>query len=180
MAAALRNPKYEEKMAPLRDKRCVFIIDECHRSQFGKMHSSIQGHFQAANYIGFTGTPIFAENRSADGRTTADIFNAGKLDSCIHRYMIKEAIADGNVLRFSVEYMRTINVLHVATPGIDPTQLDDPEYCKRHNIDISDAYHDDQRITGVAEDILTHLERHTHPAGKDVYTAIFATDKSKR
>ncbi len=52
MAAALRNPKYEEKMAPLRDKRCVFIIDECHRSQFGKMHSSIQGHFQAANYIG--------------------------------------------------------------------------------------------------------------------------------
>lgn len=39
MAAALRNPKYEEKMAPLRDKRCVFIIDECHRSQFGKMHS---------------------------------------------------------------------------------------------------------------------------------------------
>ena len=177
MAAALRNPKYEEKMAPLRDKRCVFIIDECHRSQFGKMHSSIQGHFQAANYIGFTGTPIFAENRSADGRTTADIFNAGKLDSCIHRYMIKEAIADGNVLRFSVEYMRTINVLHVATPGIDPTQLDDPEYCKRHNIDISDAYHDDQRITGVAEDILTHLERHTHPAGKDVYTAIFATDK---
>ena len=91
--------------------------------------------------------------------------------------MIKEAIADGNVLRFSVEYMRTINVLHVATPGIDPTQLDDPEYCKRHNIDISDAYHDDQRITGVAEDILTHLERHTHPAGKDVYTAIFATDK---
>lgn len=177
MAAALRNPKYEEKMAPLRDKRCVFIIDECHRSQFGKMHSSIQGHFRAANYIGFTGTPIFAENRSADGRTTADIFNAGKLDSCIHRYMIKEAIADGNVLRFSVEYMRTINVLHVATPGIDPTQLDDPEYCKRHNIDISDAYHDDQRITGVAEDILTHLERHTHPAGKDVYTAIFATDK---
>lgn len=177
MAAALRNPKYEEKMAPLRDKRCVFIIDECHRSQFGKMHSSIQGHCQAANYIGFTGTPIFAENRSADGRTTADIFNAGKLDSCIHRYMIKEAIADGNVLRFSVEYMRTINVLHVATPGIDPTQLDDPEYCKRHNIDISDAYHDDQRITGVAEDILTHLERHTHPAGKDVYTAIFATDK---
>ena len=176
MAAALRNPKYEEKMALLRDKRCVFIIDECHRSQFGKMHSSIQGHFQAANYIGFTGTPIFAENRSADGRTTADIFNAGKLDSCIHRYMIKEAIADGNVLRFSVEYMRTINVLHVATPGIDPTQLDDPEYCKRHNIDISDAYHDDQRITGVAEDILTHLERHTHPAGKDVYTAIFATD----
>lgn len=98
MASALKNPKYAEKMETLRQKKCVFIIDECHRSQFGRMHGDIQRHFQNANYIGFTGTPIFKENKSADGRTTADVFASGKLDSCIHRYMIKEAIADGNVL----------------------------------------------------------------------------------
>lgn len=177
MASALRNPKYDNKMNELREKKCVFIIDECHRSQFGKMHGDIQRHFKNANYIGFTGTPIFKENKSADGRTTADIFTAGKLDSCIHKYMIKEAIADGNVLRFSVEYMRSINILNVADPSLDASQLDDPDYCKRHKIDIADAYHEEKRIQNVADDILSHLEQHTHPTGKDVYTAIFATDK---
>ena len=177
MASALRNPKYASQMQVLQTKKCVFIIDECHRAQFGKMHGDIQRHFLNANYIGFTGTPIFSENKSADGRTTADIFAAGKLDACIHKYMIKEAIADGNVLRFSVEYMRSVNVLKVADPAIDPQQLDDPDYCKRHKIDISGAYHDEKRIQNIADDILEHLEQHTHPSGKDVYTAIFATDK---
>ena len=143
MANAVKNPKYEEVMDGYRDKKVVFIIDECHRSQFGSMHAQIQKHFEKANYIGFTGTPIFEKNKGADGRTTADVFHAGdKLDACLHRYMIKDAIADGNVLRFSVEYQRTIFAKNIAVKGIDPEQLDDPEYCKRHNIDMTPLYHD--------------------------------------
>lgn len=176
MAAALRIEKYESIMEKYRDNRVVFIIDECHRSQFGKMHSSIDKHFKNANYIGFTGTPIFKENKSADGRTTADVFKAGKLDSCIHKYMIKEAIADGNVLKFSVEYMRSINVKHVSDPSINVQLLDDADYCKRQKIDMDGLYHEPKRIENISNDILNHLEQHIKPTGKDSYTAIFATD----
>ena len=175
MATALRKPQYEKMIASLQNKRCVFIIDECHRSQFGKMHAEITKFFKKANFIGFTGTPIFKENANG-GRTTADLFKAGKLDPCIHKYMIKEAIADGNVLRFSVEYMRTIDVKRIADPSIDPTKLDDPEYCRKNNIDLNDLYHREERMAGIADDILAHLEQHTHPQGKDIYTAIFAAD----
>ena len=72
--------------------------------------------------------------------------------------MIKDAIADGNVLRFSVEYQRTLFAHNVAMKGIDPKQLDDPEYCKRHKIDIDGLYHDEERIQKVAEHILEHHE----------------------
>ena len=178
MANAVKNPKYAAVMDAYKDKKVVFIIDECHRSQFGKMHSQIEKHFERANYIGFTGTPIFEKNKGADGRTTADIFHAGdKLDSCLHKYMIKDAIADGNVLRFSVEYQRTIFARNLAVKGIDPEQLDDPEYCKRHKIDMEPLYHDDERIAGIAKHIFEHHEQHVHPQGKDIYTALFAVDK---
>ena len=177
MANAVKSEKYAEVMDAYKNKKVVFIIDECHRSQFGKMHAQIQKHFENANYIGFTGTPIFEANKGSDGRTTADVFHAGKkLDPCLHKYMIKDAIADGNVLRFSVEYQRTIFAHNVAAKGIDPEQLDDPEYCKRHNIDISSLYHDDDRIHKIAVDIMEHHEQHTHPQGKDIYTAMFAVD----
>lgn len=176
MATALRKEKYLESMLQLKDKKCIFIIDECHRSQFGKMHQDIEKFFTNANYIGFTGTPIFDENKGPNGRTTADLFKAGKLKSCIHSYMIKEAIADGNVLKFSVEYMRTINVKALADKSIDVNMLDDPEYCKRHNIDIKKLYHEKERIDAVAKDVMDNLERHIKPQGKDVYTAIFAVD----
>lgn len=177
MANAVKNPKYAPVMDAYRDKKVVFIIDECHRSQFGKMHGQIQKHFTKANYIGFTGTPIFEKNKGADGRTTADIFHAGdKLDSCLHKYMIKDAIADGNVLRFSVEYQRTIFARNLAAKGIDPEQLDDLEYCKRHKIDMSQLYHDDKRMETIAKHIFEHHEQHVHPQGKDVYTALFAVD----
>lgn len=177
MANAVKNPKYASVMDGYKDKKVVFIIDECHRSQFGKMHGQIQKHFERANYIGFTGTPIFEKNKGADGRTTADVFHAGdKLDSCLHKYMIKDAIADGNVLRFSVEYQRTIYARNMAVKGIDPEQLDDPEYCKRHNIDMKSLYHDDERITNITKHIVEHHEQHVHPQGKDIYTALFAVD----
>ena len=185
MANAVKSKRYEALMDSYRDKKVVFILDECHRSQFGKMHGDIERHFKRANYIGFTGTPIFEANKGSDGRTTADVFNAGlkpdgsRREACLHRYMIKDAIADGNVLRFSVEYQRTIFAHRIAMKGIDPEQLDDPEYCKRHDIDIDNLYHDDERIRKVAEHILEHHEQHVHPQGKDIYTALFAVDSIK-
>ena len=180
MANAVKSKRYEALMDSYRDKKVVFIIDECHRSQFGKMHGDIQRHFRNANYIGFTGTPIFEANKGKDSRTTADVFYAGsKLDACLHRYMIKDAIADGNVLRFSVEYQRTIFAKRIAANGIDPERLGDPDYCRRHNLNLDALYHDDERIRVIAEDIFEHHEQHVHPQGKDIYTALFAVNSIK-
>lgn len=63
MANAVKNPKYAAVMDAYKNKKVVFIIDECHRSQFGKMHGQIEKHFERANYIGFTGTPILRKTR---------------------------------------------------------------------------------------------------------------------
>ena len=178
MSNITKNPKYSSIMDSYYDKKVVFIIDECHRSQFGKMHGDIKKYFAKANYIGFTGTPIFEKNKGTDGRTTADVFNAGKLDSCLHKYMIKDAIADGNVLRFSVEYQRTIFARNVVMKGIDPEYLDDPEYCRIHNIDINALYHDDERIHKIAKHIMEHHEQHVH-LQCHIYTALFAVDNIK-
>ena len=177
MATALRSDKYTAVMDSLKDRKCVFIIDECHRSQFGKMHAQIRRHFENSNYIGFTGTPIFKENKGPHGQTTADVFHSGKLDPCIHKYMIKEAIADGNVLRFSVEYMRSIAIKCIKGKNIDARALDDEEFCRKNKIDLDDLYHDDVRIAAISEDILGHLDQHTRLENNSVYTAIFAIDK---
>ena len=179
MASALRIERYQEIMDTLIDQHVVFIIDECHRSQFGRMHGQIENHFKKGNYIGFTGTPIRKENAQG-GKTTDDVFQTGsaQVAPCIHTYTIKEAIADGNVLRFSVEFMRSIHGKSLPD-NLDTTLLDDPEYCKEHGINIDNLYHKPERIELIAEDILEHLEQHTHPIGKDVYTAIFATDYVK-
>ncbi|WP_419624162.1 DEAD/DEAH box helicase family protein, partial [Thiolapillus sp.] len=103
-----RQP-YRQRLKPLRDKRMVFIFDECHRSQFGENHRAIRECFPNAQLFGFTGTPIFPENatyRTIEGEaarmvTTADIF--GKQ---LHAYTITHAIDDGNVLRFHVDYFK--------------------------------------------------------------------------
>lgn len=174
MATALRSEKYTAIMDGFRKKKCVFIIDECHRSQFGKMHGQIEKHFQNANYIGFTGTPIFSENKGPKGQTTADVFKAGKLDPCIHKYMIKEAIADGNVLRFSVEYLRSLSFSDIKDDDLENVDIE--EYCRTHNIDLDELYHKDERIANISNDILEHLDRHTRLENNNVYTAIFATD----
>ena len=177
MANAVKNKKYEDIMAMLADKKCVFIIDECHRSQFGKMHGDIKKHFHNGNYIGFTGTPIFEDNKGSNGRTTADMFFSGTLDPCIHRYMIKEAIADGNVLRFSVEYMRSISADSIPIHDFDPDKIDDPDYCTSKGVDIDSLYHNPQRISMIADNILSTLDAHIKPTEKDIYTALFAVDK---
>ncbi len=103
---AIRNPRHESVMEPLRNQRIVFIFDECHRSQFGETHKNIVKFFPSAQMFGFTGTPIFADNAASNAygkRTTKDLFQ-----ECLHRYVITNAIADENVLKFSVEYWGTL------------------------------------------------------------------------
>jgi type I restriction enzyme, R subunit len=103
------QPTYKEMLAPLSDKRIVFIFDECHRSQFGKNHDAIKEFFPKAQLFGFTGTPIFEANaglqkiegEQASMRTTADLFKKQ-----LHAYTITHAIEDGNVLRFHIDYFR--------------------------------------------------------------------------
>ncbi|MBT8763095.1 type I restriction endonuclease subunit R [Desulfohalobiaceae bacterium Ax17] len=101
--------EYRKRLEPLRDKRIVFIFDECHRSQFGENHKAIREFFPKAQLFGFTGTPIFEQNatyRTIEGQearmvTTADIF-----EKQLHGYTITHAIDDGNVLRFHVDYYK--------------------------------------------------------------------------
>ena len=103
------QPTYKEMLAPLSDKRIVFIFDECHRSQFGENHKAIKEFFPKAQLFGFTGTPIFEANAAlqkiedtqASMRTTADLFQKQ-----LHAYTITHAIEDGNVLRFHIDYFK--------------------------------------------------------------------------
>ena len=81
------------------NKHCVFIYDECHRSQFGLAQKNIQSSFKYYYQFGFTGTPILVEN-SIDGKTTtASVFGAQ-----LHSYVITDAIRDGKVLKFKIDY----------------------------------------------------------------------------
>ena len=96
--AAVSKTWYSNKIEAIRHSRIVMIFDECHRSHFGESHKRIMKFFDNAQIFGFTGTPIFTEN-AVDGHTTKEIFG-----NCLHRYLIKDAIADENVLGFLVEY----------------------------------------------------------------------------
>lgn len=156
MANAINSPRYSELMEKYRDEKVVFIIDECHRSQFGDMHKAIKMHFNRAQYFGFTGTPRFPENKSQDGRTTADIF-----EKCLHKYLLKDAINDGNVLGFSVDYYKTIDA-----------NLDNIDYVEVEGINTEEAYIADERINNITEGILT---MHPLKTNDMTYTAIFAT-----
>ena len=100
---------YKERLEPLRNKRMVFIFDECHRSQFGDNHKAITAFFPNAQLFGFTGTPIFDENATyqlregeeASYKTTQDIF-----EKQLHAYTITHAIEDKNVLRFHIDFFK--------------------------------------------------------------------------
>ena len=100
---------FKQRLEPLRDKRMVFIFDECHRSQFGENHRAIKEFFPNSQLFGFTGTPIFEDNatvRLVEGNvatlgTTKDIFERE-----LHAYTITDAIEDANVLRFHVDYYK--------------------------------------------------------------------------
>lgn len=142
------------EMERYQEDKVIFIIDECHRTQFGSMHRAIRQHFKNAQYFGFTGTPRFETNASQDGRATADIF-----DKCLHHYLIKDAIRDGNVLGFSVEYINTFD---------RSERMIDDIYASK--INKEEIWMADQRMLQVAE----HIVDHHHKKSRDqMYTAIF-------
>ena len=95
---AVTKDYYNKYLQEVRKQNIVMIFDECHRSHFGDCHKNIVNFFNHLQIFGFTGTPIFKEN-AKQGRTTAEIFG-----DCLHKYLIKDAIADENVLGFLVEY----------------------------------------------------------------------------
>lgn len=155
MANACSNQRYASVMEKYKDKKTVFIIDECHRSQFGDMHKQIAKTFTNAQYFGFTGTPRFEENKSQDGRSTADIF-----EKCLHTYLIKDAINDGNVLGFSVDYVKTIE-----------SSIDDSNDERVQAIDTDEVFIDDTRIIMVAQHIIEH---HNIKTRDRKYNSLFA------
>jgi type I restriction enzyme R subunit len=97
---AITKDYYNKYLQDVRRQKVVMIFDECHRSHFGDCHKNIVKFFSNLQLFGFSGTPIFAENAKQE-HTTAEIFG-----DCMHRYLIKDAIADENVLGFLVEYYK--------------------------------------------------------------------------
>jgi type I restriction enzyme R subunit len=143
----------KEKNHPVYGKRVVIIFDECHRSQFGDMHTAIVKNFKKYHLFGFTGTPIFAANaRAASGAqffTTAQTFG-----DQLHTYTIVDAINDKNVLPFRVDYIKTMD----AEPDIDDKGVWD--------IDREKAYMAPQRIELVTRYILEHFDQKTYRGNK--------------
>jgi len=128
---------YKDRLAPLRNKRIVFIFDECHRSQFGENHKAIKRFFPNAQLFGFTGTPIFEENanyKQIDGTlgsytTTKDIF-----EKELHSYTITHAIEDRNVLRFHVDYYKPEDAKGVSKIAEQNKKAIVKEIISKHNI----------------------------------------------
>ncbi len=154
---AISKKRYLSKMETLKDKRIVFIFDECHRSQFGKTHNDIKSFFSKCQMFGFTGTPIFEENAGINQfgkRTTTMLFG-----DCLHKYVITDAIRDENVLKFSVEYISTFkkkdNILDIEVEAIDEAEvMNAPE-----------------RLNNIVEYIIANHDRKTHSRE---FTSIFA------
>lgn len=148
------------KMDQHRDKKIVFIFDECHRSQFGKTHKQITEFFNNYQLFGFTGTPIFTENAMGNAmgkRTTTDLFG-----ECLHKYVITDAISDENVLKFSVEY---VGKYHRKSDGANEMDIE------VEGIDTKELMESPQRLGKIADYILANHDRKTH--SRD-FTAIFA------
>ena len=138
-----KNPKH-----PVLDKHVVLIFDECHRSQFGDMHQKIVKFFKKYHIFGFTGTPIFAKNAKSGGnpnlRTTEQAFG-----DKLHTYTIVNAINDGNVLPFRVDYINTVK----KKEGAKDKQVE--------AINTESALLASQRISEVVSYILDHFDRKT-------------------
>ncbi|MCD8459821.1 type I restriction endonuclease subunit R [Xylella taiwanensis] len=136
---------------PVYAAHVVVIFDECHRSQFGDMHTAIIRVFQRYHLFGFTGTPIFAENSAgtsnAQRRTTAQVFGEK-----LHTYTIVDAINDKNVLPFRIDYINTIKAL----PGSQDTPIS--------AIDTERVLLAPQRITQIVGYIRAHFDQKTKRA----------------
>ncbi|KUK77750.1 MAG: type 1 restriction enzyme [candidate division WS6 bacterium 34_10] len=154
---AISNKRHLGKMEHLKDKKMVFIFDECHRNQFGETHQRIKEYFNNTQMFGFTGTPIFAEN-AIDHRTTKDLFG-----ECLHKYVITDAIRDQNVLKFSVEYVGRYKQKDESKNEID-IEVED--------IDTKELMESDDRIEKIADYVIANHDRKTH--AKE-FTSIFCT-----
>ncbi len=159
---AISKARYTNQMAGLQDQRMVFIFDECHRSQFGDTHKRIREYFPEVQMFGFTGTPIFAENASVNvhgKRTTKDLFH-----ECLHKYVITDAIRDENVLKFAVEYIRTIR------------QKDGVRDIEVEAIDTAEVMEANERLDVVTDHIIANHNRKTHTRK---FTALFCVTSIK-
>lgn len=138
----------KNKNHPVFQQRVVIIFDECHRSNFGQMHSAITKNFKKYNLFGFTGTPIFAQNAGTGGdmrlKTTRQAFG-----DKLHTYTIVDAINDENVLPFRIDYVNTIK----EKEGILDQQIS--------AIDREKAMASPERISQVVKYILEHFDQKT-------------------
>lgn len=130
------------------DSHVVLVFDECHRSQFGDMHTSITKSFKKYHIFGFTGTPIFADNagsgKNVNLRTTPQAFG-----DKLHTYTIVDAINDGNVLPFRIDYITTIK---------DKTGRADKQVSA---IETEKELQAPERITEIVKYILEHFHQKT-------------------
>jgi type I restriction enzyme R subunit len=144
------SERFAGKIELLRHKKIVFIFDECHRSQFGETHDRITKFFDKSQLIGFTGTPIFAENASKNDlgkRTTKDLFG-----NCLHKYVITDAIRDENVLRFGIEYVgnyknKSNSFIDIEVEDIDKQEVLDSEKRINKIVDYIIAYHNQKTFS---------------------------------
>ena len=150
----IRNNKQHE----IYKKHVVLIFDECHRSQFGDMHRAITKSFRNYHIFGFTGTPIFAANSGLGGNsltmTTEQVFGER-----LHAYTIVDAINDGNVLPFRIDFINTIKM---------PESVDDK---KVYTIDTEKALMDPRRISEIVAYVLDHFDQKTKRAHYYTFTA---------
>lgn len=145
------------KEHPIYRKHVVIIFDECHRSQFGSMHQAITKAFRNYHIFGFTGTPIFAANAPSGGapllRTTEQVFG-----DKLHTYTVVDAINDGNVLPFRIDFINTIRM---------PDHLRDK---KVYAIDHEKALMDSKRISDIVTYILEHFDQKTKRSHSYLFT----------
>lgn len=162
---AVSSDRHALKMDEHRDKKIVFIFDECHRSQFGETHRRITEYFTNYQLFGFTGTPIFAQNASGNGlgrRTTKDLFG-----ECLHKYVITDAIRDENVLKFAVEYYKGFKF----KDGREDIEMEDVEA-----IDIAEAMEAPQRLEAITDFIIANHDRKTHSREFTAMMAVSSTE----
>ena len=157
---AISNDRYQEYINYLKDKKVVFIFDECHRSQFGDTHQNIKKFFGNAQMFGFTGTPIFEENSQSKAGlklTTDYLFN-----QCLHQYVIVDAIRDRNVLQFQIDYRGK----YTAKGMQNNLDCDDDV----EGIDTQELYDNPQRLEMIARYI---VETHDTKTKSREFTAMF-------
>lgn len=153
---AITGNRYKADIAGLQNERIVFIFDECHRSQFGETHENIVKFFKGSQLFGFTGTPIFEANAGTNEygkRTTKMLFG-----ECLHKYVITDAIRDGNVLRFTIEYIRTFK------------QRDEIQDIEIEKIDEVEVMNSPIRRRNIVHHIIQNHPNKTH---NKTYTSMF-------